>query len=184
MEKMMKTAGTLDAVCKVLRWLCIAALALAAAGVAVMLVAPSVARGMAFTLNVGGSSFDMTALPLGSLRVALVLWLAAFGLALACVLYTLRTLRAMLVCMKAGRPFEASVADNFHRLGVFTLAAGAGGAVLNGIITAVLTAQLAGETSFTLRFDFTFLLAAAVLFLLAYVFRYGEQLQQQADETL
>lgn len=40
------------------------------------------------------------------------------------------------------------------------------------------------DVDFLFQVDYTFLLAAAVFFLLSWVFRYGEELQQLSDETL
>ena len=40
------------------------------------------------------------------------------------------------------------------------------------------------HVTFLTTFDMTFLIVAAVLYLLSYIFRYGEQLQQLSDETL
>ena len=40
------------------------------------------------------------------------------------------------------------------------------------------------EVDFLFQPDYTFLLAAAVFFLLSWVFRYGEELQQLSDETV
>lgn len=40
------------------------------------------------------------------------------------------------------------------------------------------------HVSFLTEFDLTFLIVAAVLYLLSYIFRYGEELQQLSDETL
>ncbi len=184
MEKLTKTAKTLDTVCCVLWWLCVAAAAGAVLFGCVTLLAPGVVRGSTFTLNIDGTVYDLAALPVGHLRTVVLLWVAALGLTLACALYTLRTFRAMLACMKNGQPFDALVADNFHKLGVFTLVADVVSAILKAILAGVMTAQLAGGFSVSIRFDLTFLLAAGVLFLLAYIFRYGQQLQQQADETL
>lgn len=40
------------------------------------------------------------------------------------------------------------------------------------------------HVTFLTEFDLTFLIVAAVLYLLSYIFRYGEELQQLSDETL
>ena len=43
---------------------------------------------------------------------------------------------------------------------------------------------LLGETSDYLTVEGNFVLVAVVAFLLSYVFKYGEELQRQSDETL
>ncbi len=105
----------------------------------------------------------------------------------------IRLFRKILAPMKEGAPFAEGISRDIKRFGIFTLVAGlAGGAVqfaLAAVVNAIFGAlaesgALLGETSDYLNVDGNFVLVAVVAFLLSYVFKYGEELQRQSDETL
>ena len=105
----------------------------------------------------------------------------------------IRLFRKILAPMKEGAPFAEGISRDVKRFGIFTLVAGlAGGAVqfaLAAVVNAIFGAlaesgALIGETSDYLTVDGNFVLVAVVAFLLSYVFKYGEELQRQSDETL
>ena len=105
----------------------------------------------------------------------------------------IRLFRKILAPMKEGAPFAEGISRDVKRFGIFTLVAGlAGGAVqfaLAAVVNAIFGAlaessALIGETADSLTVDGNFVLVAVVAFLLSYVFKYGEELQRQSDETL
>ena len=105
----------------------------------------------------------------------------------------IRLFRKILAPMKEGAPFAEGISRDVKRFGIFTLVAGlAGGAVqfaLAAVVNAIFGAlaesgALIGETTDSLTVDGNFVLVAVVAFLLSYVFKYGEELQRQSDETL
>ena len=105
----------------------------------------------------------------------------------------IRLFRKILAPMKEGAPFAEGISRDIKRFGIFTLVAGlAGGAVqfaLAAVVNAIFGAlaesgALIGETSDYLTVEGNFVLVAVVAFLLSYVFKYGEELQRQSDETL
>ena len=105
----------------------------------------------------------------------------------------IRLFRKILAPMKEGAPFAEGISRDIKRFGIFTLIAGiAGGAVqfaLSLIVNAIFSAlaksgTLVSETLDYLTVDGNFILVAVVAFLLSYVFKYGEELQRQSDETL
>lgn len=105
----------------------------------------------------------------------------------------LRLLRKTLNSMEQQRPFSGTAAT-LTRLGWLSTAL----AILSNLLTAAriyatehlyhLDELLVGDTISAVEFrfhpDYTFVVVAVVLFLLAAVFRYGEELQQLSDETL
>ena len=113
-----------------------------------------------------------------SAPVGWLLFLASAGIAL----YGLHIIRLILRPMKQGKPFAESISRNMRRLGFVVLFAG--GAL--SLADAVGQAYTAGN-GFILRIhrvDLSFLVVSAIVFLFSYIFRYGEELQRQADETL
>lgn len=105
-----------------------------------------------------------------------------------------RLIRGILKPMKQGRPFEKEVSVNLKRLGILVLT---GGVLLNAagfIVMATIFREfeigklfdsqaVSGYTiEYIVRPDF--IVFALLLFLLSYVFRYGEKLQTESDETL
>lgn len=105
-----------------------------------------------------------------------------------------KTIRAILAPMKEGQPFHSEISQNLRKLGWLSLILGVAAQALEAVsfLTAAATMKLETllisenitQVDVNLSFDLSFLIIPAVLFLLAYVFRYGEQLQNLSDETL
>lgn len=127
--------------------------------------------------------------------------LGQVGVVLAlCMLFMLvswksiQHLRNVLAAMIRNEPFHSLVGTELKVLAKYSLVLGIIGNVLilaeQIFTTAIfdLPALLLGEKiahiTFNYQIDLTFLILAAVLLLISYVFRYGEQLQQLSDETL
>ena len=103
-------------------------------------------------------------------------------------------IREILLPMKEEKPFDSIVSTNLKKLAKLSISLGI---LYNIIILAeqVMTVFVYGLPSLLIsekivhvdgmfRVDLTFLVYWAILLLLSYVFRYGEQLQQLSDETL
>lgn len=96
--------------------------------------------------------------------------------------------------MKDGRPFDGAVADHLSKLAWEIFIGGAVVQVLGLVSRMVLTSALPMETillseavtklEYVFDMDLRFVAVFCLVRLLAYVFRYGQNLQQQADETL
>lgn len=116
---------------------------------------------------------------------AVICFVAIFGV---------KTIRAILVPMKEGKPFHSEISKNLRRLGWLGLIISLMGQVLEAVslLTVAATMKLENllvsdkitHVDINVGFDLGVLIIPAVLFLLAYVFQYGEQLQTLSDETL
>ncbi len=123
------------------------------------------------------------------------LLIMATGL-LACgyFVYTVHTLRRILAPMIDGEPFHETVSFRLKRLSWVTLIGGGILSVLNTVLDYILLnmydldALFLGEgiVDYTVKYstNLSFIVTFLVLQLLAFIFRYGAELQQQADETL
>ena len=103
-------------------------------------------------------------------------------------------IREILLPMKEEKPFDSIVSTNLKKLAKLSITLG----ILYNIIILseqVLTVFVFGlpqllvsekitQVSGIFSVDLTFLVYWAILLLLSYVFRYGEELQQLSDETL
>ncbi len=103
-------------------------------------------------------------------------------------------IRKVLAPMKEGRPFDQGISQMIKKLAWVVLA---GGAIvrIGGCITMMIEIKAYDLTAFFAEsaiegyrlnyvVDLNFIITACVLFLLSYVFRYGEELQRESDETL
>ena len=116
------------------------------------------------------------------------------GIICALIWYVAKLLRDILSPMKLGRPFEAGVSEGLRKIGWAILAGGLFSEVM-GVVSRVLLAKAysfhelfataaIAETEFVFTMDMNFVLTACVIFLLSYIFKYGQALQQDSDETL
>ena len=108
--------------------------------------------------------------------------------------FGVRQIREILAPMKEGQPFHSSISSRFKKLAVLCLILGiAVNAVAN--ISLALTihtfdvvklfvSETISHVTVNFELDLTFLAISAVLLLLSYIFRYGEELQILSDETL
>lgn len=119
----------------------------------------------------------------------------------------MKTIRDILKPMTEGQPFHRAVSQNLSKLAWLSLITGAlyqllqAAKMLLGKVLYGVDLRLFGQTVFvqlapdferfrdlnlraTPSFNLSFLVLTAVLFLLAYVFRYGEELQTLSDETV
>ena len=129
----------------------------------------------------------------------LVLLQAAITLLVGCrLMYEGRRgvgyIREILLPMKEEKPFASIVSTNLKKLAKLSITLG----ILYNIIIlseqvltifvydlpALLVSEKITRVSGMFSVDLTFLVYWAILLLLSYVFRYGEELQQLSDETL
>ena len=130
----------------------------------------------------------------GAFKIRMIIGLLAVTILLVLVRLFIRVIRGVITPMKDGKPFEAAVSDKLRKLswatliggGILSVAKMAGEIILYRVYdlgTVFLNEHIISCTpEFTL--DMSFVVVFAVLYLLSYVFRYGEELQKQSDETL
>jgi len=106
----------------------------------------------------------------------------------------LRIIRQILEPMKNGQPFDGSIAAQMKKLcwltvggGVCSQLVGAAAGILlykaYDFSTLFLNENITGVTM-NMEFDFGFVVLALIWYMLSCIFRYGEELQKQSDETL
>lgn len=134
------------------------------------------------------------AVDISALKISMIFDLAAAAVLLAFVWYVVRLLRTLLGPMKEGRPFDNGASNVIRRLAWAVLIGGAVNELIGMIAVFVETKAIyftalfhtEAVTGHTIDhvIDVGFVLTALVLFLLSYIFRYGEELQKESDETL
>ena len=129
----------------------------------------------------------------------MILAQAAFTLLVSCRLFYdgrrgMGYIREILKPMIEEKPFDSVVSTNLKKLAKLSVVIGilCNIIILSEQIMTVFVYDLPGllisekitHVSGMFKIDLTFLIYWAILMLLSYVFRYGEQLQQLSDETL
>jgi hypothetical protein len=190
--KMVKTAKVIDKVLRILRGISLAGCIVC---VVFMVLVPILRESFVMVgyINLGNISLaiaDSSIINWDTLILSLELELVAGLIGCAFVWYALTLLLRVIAPMKEGRPFEAGISNQIRKLALITLV---GGAITETVTvfasrTAMnaydFAALLNSEYSYNGTFDLSFLVGAVVLLLLSYVFRYGEELQRESDETL
>lgn len=196
MEKIRKISGIILKVLNILWIVQIVICVIAAVSAAAML---SVPEKLAFVprLNIDMLSLEFAEgvkmrnpqLYFGMLLVFVIVVLAVTG-------YILHLLKKIFRPMAAGLPFEESISGYIRKFAWVNLV---GGMLISALLTVIKVIQfqnfdlaiLLKNSSITsvncnlnLQLDLNVIVTFAVLYLLSYVFKYGEELQKLSDETL
>lgn len=198
-KKLIKNATIIDRILKILQGFAAAGVIVAALFIPLTLIFGEKMIASADRLTIGELqlklSGDMSAyLDMAKIKSSIVVMLIGAILTAAAVWYCLRVLREILVPMKEGQPFASGIADKIRKLGWTVLVTGAI-AEIGGMITSIfelrayqidkiVSAGPVSEISYNYGFRLWFVFAALIIFFLSYVFRYGEALQKESDETL
>lgn len=195
-NKIQKSAKTLDIILKVCFWASIAMSVLCVVVFAIMLMgagdgtAPSI-------LTLGSVNLDLADDYLPNNGVTRIFGISSIitlvlGVVTLCI--GIKIVRNILMPMREGTFFSGEISKNVKNLGTFIIAAGSVWSVIPVIFESIILnmypiKELFAEGAVTgmtveYHFDLTFIIVAMVVYLLAAIFRYGEELQQQADETL
>ena len=193
MEKLTKTAKVLDVIARVLFWVILVAGVIAL----IAIVAGLFGLTKRYELFSVGASVHFYGLwidlpePMdgGSYVPLLILGAVMLALMVGLSLYGIHVVRSILSPMQEGKPFEHSVSGDLKKLGWLSLAVGVAQPIIQTIAQkiALRSLPLEGYGVEVMQehvFDATYLIIALALFLFSYIFRYGEELQRQADETL
>lgn len=194
MKKLASTARVLYTIAKIASVCCIVGVCLIAAA-AVLLFAMNDPSMIEFTsLTLDGVSFQLAEIDLNMIKssflcIALPAFvLAGFGYAV------IRIILQILKPMKDGQPFDSAVSAKLRKLCWLTLGGGlcsqlfgaAGMTLLYKAFdfsTLFVNDRIVGVSMET-EMDLTFVVLALIWYMLSLVFRYGEELQKQSDETL
>ena len=203
MKDLMKTASILDKVLNIL------AIAIKIVAVALMVGLCILAAGFLFDLSpqMVGTCYNHADLGFfnftveeGFLPDHRIIWCEVameLILSLICMVpahFSVKAIRDILSPMKNGEPFHNTVSTNLAKLARYTCSLGIGlnlQEIISNIfltkaydLPTLLLSEKISQVEFMFTFDFGFLVVYAVLLLLSYIFRYGEELQQLSDETL
>ena len=203
MNNLSNTAKKLDKVFEI-AYIVFGALAIASiVGVALIAVAYLLKLDPEF-IGTNYEKFDIGFLELGVAPAFapskwLILGQAAFTLLVSCRLFYdgrrgVGYIREILKPMIEEKPFDSIVSTNLKKLAKLSIVIGilVNIIILSEQIVAVFLYDLPGllisekitHVSGMFKVDLTFIVYWAILMLLSYVFRHGEQLQQLSDETL
>ena len=198
-EKLIKNATIIDRILKILQGFAAAGVIIAALFIPLTLIFGEKMIASADRLTIGELQLKLSGdlssyLDMAKIKSSIVVMLIGAILTAAAVWYCLRVLREILAPMKEGQPFASGIADKIRKLGWTVLVTGAI-AEIGGMITSVfelrayqldkiVSAGPVSEISYNYGFRLWFVFAALIIFFLSYVFRYGEALQKESDETL
>ncbi len=198
MEKMMKIAKDIKATAKACMIICFVFVGLLAVLAVILLFVDSSAFSeLSTTITLGNVSFEIAPeyLPEGVyLKGRVIAALGAVVILLVYIALSMKCAENVLAPFAQGNPFDGAVAANLKKLGIYSLIFG----VVYPLAEAAFQAYLLyvcdfksvfiGDSILSMEMDFdidlTYIIIAGVLFMLSYVFKYGAQLQNQADETL
>lgn len=194
--KMIRTAKLLDIAANIgekLMWLLILLLIVICAAAMFM---PEAFASSITSFSVGDISLSVEDIE-GSADVIRKYMISQLGTALIDIILTcigIRVVRKILKPMKEGRPFETRVSDSlrtlarivlFGSIAIFVLKTLSNILILQSVdFSQFFNQDVVSGMTVKVNFDLSNLLFAGVLYLLSYVFRYGEELQRESDETL
>ena len=194
MKKLMGTAKALDIIANVIQVLCMVAGIMLAVAAALLLLFDIQAFEFTSSIELGSFSFELASADPSIFRV-LFLWTALPAIGSVAVMWlALRIVRRLLAPMREGKPFDSAVSRNLRTLSWIALIGGAVCSIMKIIAEVAMFKLYDFPVLFQNEFitgctlnaepDTGFVLVFLTLFMLSCVFRYGEELQQQSDETL
>lgn len=194
MEKLTKTARVIDVFAKILFIFCIVAICMLIVAnifmaVAVSLPVDDLPKGLSMVFDLNDSSFvvfENGQLMITKQQLAIYIISASLTKAILVVIMMIgiKLVRRIMIPMKEGRPFEEGISDTIKKFGHFVLAATVIGGFIHFLLDTVFIAIGAEPEPLPVSISVEGIFAALVIYLISYIFRYGEELQKQADETL
>lgn len=197
--KLSKGAAIIDRILKILQGFALAGVIVSAIFIPLTLILGRKIVADASSLELGVVTLKLAGdasayLDEGNLKVSIVCVLICIILISAAAWYCIRVLREILVPMKAGQPFARGISAKIRKL-AWTVLIGGGVAEMGRVLAEVfetrayhlerlLNMDRIATVAYNFDVDLWFLGAALVLFFLSFIFRYGEELQREADETL
>ncbi|MBQ7360745.1 MAG: DUF2975 domain-containing protein [Lachnospiraceae bacterium] len=200
MEKIKNIASFLDRLLKVAYWLLIVCSIIVFVAFGVFTFVPGLADEPtgSWSLSIGNVDLllaDGVAQMGNGMLVENITTMIYLAVIVVFSCYGIRVLRRIMTPMIAGKPFDGTVSGDVKKLS-YTLIAGSiaygvVGSVANALTYAafdlnnlLLSEKIVGVTVDFELVDVKTLLLGIIIYMLSYVFAYGEKLQQQDDETL
>ena len=197
-KKLMKSAAVIDRILKILQGFAIAGVIVAAIFIPLTAILGEKIIADASRLNLGVLDLRLADakayLDMADIKTSIIVMLIGMILTSAAVWYCLRVLREILAPMKEGTPFAAGMAGKVRKLGWTVLIGGFVAEVGHRLsqlfearayqIERLLNMEAIASVDYNYSVSLWFVFAALILFFLSYIFRCGEALQKEADETL
>ena len=197
--KFMKTSKIIDRILKIVQGFLVAGVIVCAIFIPLTAVLGTKIIADASTVELGGLNIVLAGdyhnyLDLSGIKMSIIIVLITAIISCAVAWLCLRKILDILSPMKEGRPFEEGISKNIRQLALIILVGGgiaeAGGAI--GQVFTIKAYNLAtlfnnaaiDHATYDYNFSLWFIIVALILFFLSYVFRYGEELQKESDETL
>jgi len=205
MEKLMKTSKTVDTILKVVGILFKVAGIMITVCLGLFLVVELMdieVDGMVTSFSLSGAEFLFKEpQPIYDNAFFMTEGIIACVIALFIVVlsaYLIKILRRIMVPMIAGNPFDGTVSKNLKKLGIAIIVNHIIITISNSVAVSMschmllknenifntIFTDVVERVTVTHSFGITEILVGVLVIMLSHVFHYGEQLQQQADETL
>ena len=199
MEKLMKTSKTVDTILKVVYKILQVAGIIIFVGVGICLAAELLGKMPAAELS--GISISDVELELKDpqaiekdvmmLEIGTTMVMGLLAIAITC--YLIKVLRKVLAPMILGQPFDGTVSTNIKKLGIVCIVGGVMMDVMESVASTLAISMMdkafwlsenVSKITVSSEISLGNVLVGVLVIMLSYVFRYGEELQKQADETL
>jgi hypothetical protein len=198
-EKFIKSSTVIDRILKIVQGFTVAGIIVSAIFIPLTAVFGEKVIADASILELGRLRIELAGeynayLNLPAIKISIIVTLAAAIIALIVVWLCLKKLREILVPMKGGRPFDAGISEKIRQLALTVLIGGGVAEICRAVgavfeikaydLNALFNNPSFEHITFNYGISLWFVVVALVLFFLSYVFRYGEELQRESDETL
>lgn len=200
MEKLMKTSKTVDTILKVVYKILQVAGIIIFVGVGICLIAEMFDKlppAELATVSFGDVKLDFAEPQIVdntfmTIEMGTTMVMALISIAVTC--YLIKVLRKVLAPMIEGQPFDGTVSINIKKLGITIIADGLIIDIIEAIgsnmafyiydVAALFLSDNISKVTINSEISLSNVLVGVLVIMLSYVFRYGEELQKQADETL
>lgn len=196
--KLVQSASLLDRVLVIMQGLTAAVIIASAVFIPLTAVLGEKVIADASSLTLGSLKFNLNGsvnfLDIQNFKSSIICSLACAILAAAATRYCIKVLREILAPMIEGIPFAAGISNKIRKLAWVVLVGGfiteIGHAITASLeikayqIERLFNLEAISSVSYNFSLNLWFVITAMILFFLSYVFRCGEMLQKESDETL
>ena len=200
MEKLMKTSKTVDNILMIAYKLMQVAGIILLVSIGICIIAQFVDKlPMAELTSVSVSDVELTfkepmLIDSSKAVIEMVVTLVVALLVIGITCYMIQLLRKVLAPMIVGQPFDGTVSKNIKKLGIAVIVNGLAIDVVESVMSSMafymydiaelIVSDNISKIMVNSEISLDSVLVGVLVIMLSHVFRYGEQLQQQADETL